>query len=317
MNKMKKMLLLIAVVIITFTWTGCTKTGSDTKTDANEQKEAAATKTTYPLTIEDDLGNKVTFDKEPQKIVSVAPSNTEILFALGLGDKVIGRTEYCNYPAQASDVEVVGGFSGPNTEKIIDLAPDVVFAYSSVSKDVKQLLEASNIKVVIYYPSSIDGILTNIKQVGQIANVQSNANELVKNMSIKRKEITAKVKDVKQKKVFVDIGNYYSVGPNSFIGSMLKEINVKNIATDANTDYPALTLEKIIEANPDVYISTITPAADIKKVVGIDSTQAYKDNMIIEFPFGTVEHDMIQQPGPRVVDGLEIYAKSIYPELFK
>lgn len=318
MKNMKKAILLFTVVLMTFTWTACSKANNTGSTGTEDKEETVSTVTTYPLTIKDDLGNEVTFDKAPEKIVSVAPSNTEILFALGLGEKVVGRDEYSLYPAETASVEVVGGYSGPNTEKIIELAPDVIFSsFSSIPDDVRQLFEASNIKIVVFNPVNIDGILKNINLVGSIANVQPKANELVDSMSTKRKEIVAKVKDVQTKNVFVDLGSYYSVGPNSFIGSMLKEINVTNIAEDSETDYPQLTLEKIIEANPDVYISTITPAADIKKVVGIESTNAFKNNNIIEFAYGTPEHDMIQQPGPRVIEGLEIYAKSIYPEAFK
>lgn len=318
MNGWKKVFIVIMIVFLTFTWTACSNTTHKENTTVGEKENTTIEedKTTYPITITDDLGNKVTFEKAPKKIVSVAPSNTEILFALGLGDKVVGRDNYSNYPKEAQEIEVVGDFSGPNVEKIIDLSPDVVFAFSGIPEDAKKLLENSNIKVIVFYPSNIDGVLKNIETVGEIFNVQEEANKVAENMQKKRKEILEKVKNVEKKKVFIDIGDFYSAGPNSFIDSMLEEIHAENIAKDADTQYPQLSLEKIIESNPDVYITISTSKEEIKKLEGIQSINAFKNNNIIEIPMGTEENDMIQRSGPRIVDGLEILAKAIYPEAF-
>ncbi|SJZ69636.1 ABC transporter substrate-binding protein [Garciella nitratireducens] len=318
MNGWRKVFVVIMIVFLTFTWTACSNTTHKENTTAGEKENTTIEedKTTYPITITDDLGNKVTFEKAPKKIVSVAPSNTEILFALGLGDKIVGRDNYSNYPKEAQEIEVVGDFSGPNVEKIIDLSPDVVFAFSGIPEDAKKLLENSNIKVIVFYPSNIDGVLKNIETVGEIFNVQEEANKVAENMQKKRKEILEKVKNVEKKKVFIDIGDFYSAGPNSFIDSMLEEIHAENIAKDADTQYPQLSLEKIIESNPDVYITISTSKEEIKKLEGIQSINAFKNNNIIEIPMGTEENDMIQRSGPRIVDGLEILAKAIYPEAF-
>lgn len=319
MKKRKKILILITILFLTFTWTACSNTVSEgNTTQEKEQDTTVQTKeTTYPLTITDDLGNKVTFEKAPEKIVSVAPSNTEILFALGLGDKVVGRDNYSNYPKEAQKIKVVGDFSGPNTEAIIDLAPDVVFAFNSIPEDVKELLESSKIKVVIFNPSNIDEALKNIETIGQIADVQKEASKIIESMESKRQEVIEKVKNVEKKKVFIDIGDFYSAGPDSFMDSMLQEINVKNIAGNTDTAYPQLSLEKIIQANPDVYITTATSKEDIKKLNGIQSTNAFKSDSIVEIPMGTPENDIIQRSGPRIIDGLEILAKAIYPETFE
>lgn len=319
MKKIKKILIFTAVILMTFMWTACSDVGNGEETADNENEGVSveATETTYPLTVTDDLGNKVTFEKAPEKIVSVAASNTEMLFALGLGDQIIGRDEYSNYPEEAQEIEVVGDYNGPNTELIVDLAPDVLFAHSSVPEDTKQLLESSGIQVVIFNPSNIDGVEKNIETVGQIANAQEEANKLVEDMESKRKEVIEKVQEVEERKVFIDLGDFYTVGPNSFIDSMLQEINVVNIAGQADTSYPEMSLEKIIEENPDVYITTFTPEEEIKKIEGIESMDVFKNDHIVEISSGTPENDMVQRPGPRIVDGLEIYARAIYPEAFE
>ncbi|MPW26935.1 ABC transporter substrate-binding protein [Alkalibaculum sp. M08DMB] len=317
MIKMNKVLIIITLLLMTFTWTACSNADNSGEEDTNSNGDTSVTETTYPLTITDDLGNEVTFEKAPEKIVSVSPGITETLFELGLGENIIGRDGASDYPKAAQDLEIVGDYKGPNTELIIDLAPEVVFAYESIPEDVNQLLEASNIKVVVFNPTNVDGVLENIKQVGVITNKQTRANELIESMSAKRTEILEKVKDVDQKKVFMDLGDFISVGPNTFINSILEEANAINIASDSDTPWPTLSIEKIIEDNPDVYISTYTSVEDIKSVVGIDVIEAYKNDNIIVIPWGTEEHNMIQRPGPRVVEGLEIYANTIYPELFE
>ncbi|MBS4534101.1 ABC transporter substrate-binding protein [Clostridium sp. D2Q-14] len=317
MKGLKKVLILIMVVLMVFTWTACSNSDGKDNTSNNGDNNIESTETVYPLTVVDDLGNEVIFEKAPEKIVSISPSNTEILFALGLGDKVIGRDNYSNYPEEAQDIEVVGDYDGPNTEAIIDLDPNVVFAFRSIPEDIKQLLEASEIKLVVFNSSSIDDVFKSIETIGQITNVKEKSDEVIDNMKNEREEIITKLKDVKSKKVFIDLGDFYSVGPDSFIDSMLQEINASNIASDADTPYPQLSLEKVIEANPDIYISTFTSAEDIKKLEGIQAIDAFKNDDIVEITSGTPENDIIQRPGPRVIDGLEIYAKAIYPEVFE
>ncbi|MFZ7119934.1 MAG: ABC transporter substrate-binding protein [Eubacteriaceae bacterium] len=310
MKKINKAVLVITILLLVFSLSAC-NTGTNSG-DANTSLD-----TTYPLTITDDLGNEVTFDEAPEKIVSVAPSNTEMLFALGLGDKVVGRSEYCNYPEEVASIDTVGTYSAPNTELIIDLAPDVLFSHSSVPDDIKLLLEDAGIKVVIFNPANIDGVLNNINTVGKICDVQDTSQEVVSAMETKRQEIIEKIQGQESKKVFVDLGTLYSVGPGSFIDSILQELNVINIAGDAETQWPQLSAEKIVDENPQIYISTFTSLEDLQATDGFESIDAFKNDNVVIIPWGTPENDMIQRPSVRVIDGLEIYAKAIFPSAFE
>ncbi len=317
MKIFKKSILVIAMTLFALMIVGCTNAESNQAGETNDVATTEVLESIYPVTIVDDLGNEVTIEQEPEKLVSLAPSSTEILFALGLGDKVIGRTEYCDYPAEAQSVEVVGGFSNPNVELIISLEPDVVFAQGSVKDETKAMLEDLGIKVIIFNPANIDNVIKNIETVAKVANVEDNAKELVDSMQAKREEILSKIEGKKSKRVFVDIGGFVSTGQGSFLDSMLTELNSVNIAADVQGQWPTLTLETIVDKDPQVYITLYTPLEELKAIEGLKGVDAFVNDRLATYPWGTEENSIVQRPGPRVVDGLELYAKAIYPGAFE
>lgn len=317
MKIFKKSILVIAMTLFALMIVGCTNAESNQAGETNDVANTEVLESIYPVTIVDDLGNEVTIEQEPEKLVSLAPSSTEILFALGLGDKVIGRTEYCDYPAEAQSVEVVGGFSNPNVELIISLEPDVVFAQGSVKDETKAMLEDLGIKVIIFNPANIDNVIKNIETVAKVANVEDNAKELVDSMQAKREEILSKIEGKKSKRVFVDIGGFVSTGQGSFLDSMLTELNSVNIAADVQGQWPTLTLETIVDKDPQVYITLYTPLEELKAIEGLKGVDAFVNDRLATYPWGTEENSIVQRPGPRVVDGLELYAKAIYPGAFE
>lgn len=312
MKGFKKHFLAIVLVVAMLTLVACGGTAGDKDKDDDGAKGQGSL---YPMTIVDDLGNEVTIEKEPETIVSVAPSNTEILFALGLGDKMIGRSEYCNYPAEALKLEVVGAYSGPNTELILELEPDILFAANSVPDEAKQLMEASGIKVVIFNPNSIDEVLSNMEVIAKICNVQEEGTKLVGNLQEKRAEIKEKLKSVEPRKVFFDLGGFITVGKGSFINSIFEEIKAVNIAAGAEGQWPTVSLEQVVEANPDVYISTYPTIEELTAIAGLSEVAAFKNDEVYVLSWGTENHDIIQRPGPRIGRALELYVEMIYPEL--
>lgn len=314
MKSTRSLLSVLLILVLMITITGCQQTGTKEEATGVETKTGS---TAYPLTITDNAGNAVTIDKEPQKIVSLSPATTEILFALDQGSKVVGRTKYCDYPEAALAVTDIGSFNAPSIEKIIELAPDVVVASDFVSDDVRQQLEATGAKVITFNAANIDGILTNIVQAGQVTNANDKAKEIVEKMSADRKALVDKAKTAKtQKSVFFDIGKFHSAGPGSTLDSMLTDLNAKNIAADGTEQWPTLSTEEIIADNPDVYISLYTKPEDVKATPGFDKINAIINNQLIYFEYLTPESDMIQRPGPRIIEGMALIAESIYPEVF-
>ena len=163
--------------------------------------------TVYPLTVEDDLGNEVIIEEEPERVVSLSPANTETLFALGAGERIVGRTDYCSYPEEAAEVESVGTYTAPNTELIISLSPDVVFASDYIDDAVRDQVEEAGAKVVVFSANDVKSVEKNIETAGQILNLNEKAQELTESMTAELEEL----KDViaeggAEKSAFIDLG---------------------------------------------------------------------------------------------------------------
>jgi iron complex transport system substrate-binding protein len=313
-KSMRSLLAILVILAVVVSFTGCQQSKTTADGAGVETKSGS---TTYPVTVTDNAGNAVTIEKEPQKIVSLSPATTEILFALDQGDKVVGRTKYCDYPEAALAVTDIGSFNSPTLEKIIELAPDIVVASDFVSDDIKQQLEATGAKVITFNAADIDGVLANIVQAGEVTNANDKATEIVEQMAADRAALIEKAKTARtQKSVFFDIGKFYTAGPGSTLDSMLTDLNAVNIAADGAEQWPQLSTEEIIADNPDVYISLYTKPEDVKATPGFDKINAVINDQLVYFEYLTPESDMIQRPGPRIIDGMALIAESIYPEIF-
>ena len=289
----------------------------DTAENSAEDTQSSIQDTEYPLTITDGLGDEVTFEKEPERVISLAPASTEILFALGAGDRVKGRTDYCSYPEEASKVQSIGTYSAPNTELIISMEPDVVFATDYVDDSIREQVEATGAKVVVYTAGNVSVVLDTILQMGLILNLNKNAAELLDSMRADLEEIEQIVaSNQEEKSVFVDLGSFYSVGPGALLYDMLDRIGVTNITADTETAYPQLSVESIIEKNPDIYISLYSSPDELKQTAGLHELDCIKNDNIIFFEALSNEADIIQRPSPRVVEGIRFLAEKIYPDLF-
>lgn len=273
--------------------------------------------TVYPLTVEDDLGNEVIIEEEPERVVSLSPANTETLFALGAGERIVGRTDYCSYPEEAAEVESVGTYTAPNTELIISLSPDVVFASDYIDDAVRDQVEEAGAKVVVFSANDVKGVEKNIETAGQILNLNDKAQELTESMTAELEELKDVIAEGSaEKSAFIDLGSYYSAGTGSLLGNMLNDLSVRNIAEDTGETWPQLSLEKIIESDPDIYISLFTSPEELKQTSGLNDLECIKNGNIIYFEGLSPEADMIQRAGPRIVEGTKLLAEKIYPELF-
>ncbi|QQY80257.1 iron complex transport system substrate-binding protein [Keratinibaculum paraultunense] len=322
MNNMRKnkfvVLLLISLLIMTL-FVGCTSNNqSNVKEPKENSNEVSKSAVEYPLEIEDQFGNKLVFEKAPEKIVSLAPSHTEILFSLGLGDNLVGVTSFCDYPEEAKTKEQVGSFKEINIERIIELEPDMVFQYGPGDESINNNLKEAGIKVISYEPETIDEVINLIKTVGMITNKTEEAEKVTKEMIDKKNSIVEKTKDVEKVKVFYEIWHdpLTAAGPGSFMDELITLAGGDNIAKDADSPYPQFDVEKLIERDPEVYLA----AADmeerspesIKQRPGYESITAIKNDKIY-----SLEPNIVSRPGPRIVEALELVAKAIHPELFK
>ena len=271
----------------------------------------------FPVTVMDDFGNEVTLEKAPESIVSLAPVDTEILFALGAGDSVTGRTDYCNYPEEAADVDSIGTYMEPNMELILSKSPDLVVASGFIDDNIRQQLEENGTAIFITNASDLESTEKNIETLGKLIGHDAEAEEVVKNMEDEWTDLSAELENVKEEKsAFIDIGSLYSAGPSSLLDNSMQMIKVVNVAADADSAWPQLSAEAVVEANPDVYISLYSTLEDVQQTAGLsDLACLNEDGGFIYIDDSSVEGDMIQRPGPRYVEGLKVLAELVYPEI--
>ncbi|MBO8128158.1 MAG: ABC transporter substrate-binding protein [Peptococcaceae bacterium] len=276
----------------------------------------------YPLTIVDDLGRQVTISKEPARIISLAPANTEILFALGLGDKVVGVTEFCDYPPEARNKPKIGGFSTPNAELIVAAQPDLVLAAGIHQEFIKQL-EDANLTVVAVDPQNLTEVLKKIQLIGRITGAVQEANNLVGDMQRRINKIRAEVQDLPDEQkptVFFELwpDPLTTGGAKSFLHSLIVTAGGKNIAGSVEKDWVTYNPEVLLAQNPEVIIfthhgSSKQTVEQVKAREGWEQVAAIKNDRV----YSVADQNLIVRPGPRVVDGLEIIAKFIHPEIFE
>lgn len=326
MKKFKNIALFLSLMLILLAVVGCTpknESNEGLKVEGVEEKNQDSNEevANFPVEIEDNFGNKVTLEKEPMKIVSLAPNNTEVLFALGLGDRVVGVTSYCDYPEEAKAKEIVGDFEGNNLEKIVELNPDLVLVYGAGNEEDNKVLKDAGIKVLGFMPETIDAVIKDIETVGKATGKNKEAAELVEAMNNKKNEILEKVKGQEEVKVFYEIWHdpLMAAGKGSFMDELITLAGGKNIAEDAEGAYPQYDLEQLVERDPEVYLTAQDmpdkTVESIKVRPGYEDISAIKNDRV--YVFEGNEANVVSRPGPRIIEALEVVAKAIHPELFK
>jgi iron complex transport system substrate-binding protein len=273
----------------------------------------------FPVTVKDDVGRRVTISKEPQRIISTAPSVTEILFALGLNEKIVGVTTLCNYPEEAKTKEKIGTFQSPNIEKILSLKPDIVIATGGVQRQTVEKLEQLGIPVFVSYPRTMEEVIRSIYTIGRITGAEENAKKLAFDLKLRVAKVTSKVSKARVKpKVFFELWNepLMSAGPGSFIDDIIRKAGGINIAGSSKSAYPIFSLEQLVKEDPDVIIGAESSMGanplDVSKRPGWDVLKAVKNQKVF-----MINDDIVFRAGPRLVLALEIIARYLHPELFK
>ena len=272
----------------------------------------------FALTITDDYGEKVTIPNNIQRIVSLSPSTTEILFAVGLGDKIVGIDEYSDYPEETKGITKIGSYLTPNLEIIVSLEPDLVFVSDMTSKDDVENLKEKGLTVIVLAPITIDEIIQDIRLVGVVCNNVLEVNNLTDNLDERINLVTSKTNNsnLDRPRVYIEYFPYWTYGPGSFGNDLISMAGGTNIAASTATEYPEITTEFIVASNPEIIILTIGPMTstsveDIITRIGWDSIDAIKNDEIF-----TIDDNIISRPGPRMVNALERLAEIIHPELF-
>jgi iron complex transport system substrate-binding protein len=303
----------VAIVATALVLAGC----AHGATTPSAGSKSPSSRTAFPITVRDDDGVDVTIRSAPQRIVTFAPSNTEIVFALGLGSRLVGVSgKFDNYPSAARSIPSIGGSGDfgvdPNVEKVVALHPDLMLTISGGDQWKKRLRDLG-VVVFTINATGFDDLLHDIRTVGEITGATRAADQLTAGMAAQAQSIQSKVSAEPAVTCFFEA--YYppltTVGPRTFIFDLLKRAGCDPASASAKSDYPEWSLDQLVAQSPSVYLvaseSGVSPA-QVEKRPGFQAIAAVRDGRVF-----LVSSDLVSRPGPRVVDGLLALARILHP----
>ncbi len=320
LKKKHYLFLSILMLVLSIVMFGC----SASNDESNQKEEVSeSTSSAFPVEVKDGSGEKITIEKKPETIVSLLPSNTETAYALGLGEKIIGVSDYCNFPTEAADKPKVGGLE-INIEKVLELNPDLLLLsashFNNAKDTIKQFQTAGIDVLIVPDANSFDGAYGTIELIAKATGTIDKADGIISDMKKEVENIKEKASAIKdKKKVWIEVSSspdLYTAANGTYIGEMLDIIQAENIANDQE-GWVTMNEEQIIERNPDVIVTTYgyyieNPEEKVYGRKAWSEVSAIKNKQVYD-----VDNDTISRPGPRLTEGLQQLAEKIYPDIFK
>ena len=276
----------------------------------------------FPVTVKDDLEESIKINEKPQKIISLAPSMTEMLYSLGLGNRVVGVSNYADYPEEAAQNNKIGSVTDPNVEKIVSLKPDLVLAASVNKLEYVNRLKELGIKVAGFNPTTIEETITVMNKVGELTGEKLLAKEITEKMNKQLNEIekvvAKKLKANKRPDVFYEIWHdpLTTAGKGTFIDDLIETAGGRNLGALAEGSWPQYDMETLLVENPEVYISSQHSDAHTFTKEGLKDRPNYSAlNAVKNDRIHFIEQNLVTRPSPRIILGLKELVKTIWPDL--
>ena len=332
---MKKIAVLLSLLLLTLGLVACQSSNDDSQTTTEVVQETAmessTTETTddseitedqnaeetatsqYPMTFVDKFGTTVTIESEPQKVISMSPEITEILFAIGAGNRVVGRSSYCDYPEQALSVADFGTLLDINVETVLVENPDVIFVSSMASEEAVTTLQSQGLVVVaLDKDSTFEGTYEYMQEVGRILNLDENAQALVEETKTRIQAVVDRVAGLEQPTIYyvVYAGDGYdsTATGDTFINGIIELAGGDNVAKDGvGWSY---TVENLVEKDPTIMVCSSSYDTKTK----IEGLEGYKDLACVkEGRLYEVNENIFSRQGPRVAEAVEVLAEILHP----
>ncbi len=272
-----------------------------------------------PRTFVDDLGRKIYLAEAPTRIVSLAPSITEVLYAIGSSEELVGVTQYCDYPPEARLKPKVG-YTHPNLESIVALQPDLVLAPKEFLRaDILGKLEQLKIPTFILEAKTIEDVLSQIQMLGRMLGRSASADGLAAQMRHRITEIKTRTAALPRPRLLYVLNSepLITVGPGSFIHQLIELAGGTNVAMRARSAYPRLNMEEVLKEDPELIVFPVGSVEGIPE----SEQQVWQRwtalSAVKRGRFHRISSDLVNRPGPRIIDGLETFARIIHPEAFK
>jgi iron complex transport system substrate-binding protein len=268
--------------------------------------------------ITDDAGRRVGLPAKVDRVVSLAPNLTEIVFAVGAGDRLVGRTSYCDYPAEAKAIAEVGDTLHPSLERIIALKPQVVLVSTASQLEVfTNQLQGQNIAVYVTDPHDLEGVFRSIAQIGEIVGEKDRANLLVQKLRERTNAVEQAVKQKQPVRVFYQVSGepLYTAGHDSFVTDLMRRAGGASVTADVPGAWPKYSNESALAARPD---AIILPTGGSMGAANATVAEALRQSpAALQGRVYKINDDHLARPGPRSVDGLEEMAHALHPDAFK
>jgi iron complex transport system substrate-binding protein len=302
---MKKLLSWMLLLLLMLSLIGC-----QNLTQPSEKSPITPGDIHYPLTLKDQTGNSVTIKQEPKRIVSLIPSNTEILFALGLGKLVVGVTTNDDYPKEVKNLPQIGDMT-INAEKVLAQKPDLVLASSLNGKETINKLKELGLTVFVLDANSIKQVYQSIDLVGQVTNQLRTSDQLIGKMEREKLQVFQQVAQItadKRVKVWLESDPMlYTAGSGTLLDELVTIAGGENVAKNLK-GWPQISAEQVVKWNPDVIISMYGDTSIIQKRNGWSTIQAIKEKRII-----SIDPNIVSRPGPRITQAMQQLVKLFYP----
>jgi cobalamin transport system substrate-binding protein len=267
----------------------------------------------------DEAGRKVTVPAKVERVVSLAPNLTEIVYAIGAGDRLVGNTTFCNYPAEAKNVTKVGDTTQPSIERILALRPQLVLVSTASQLEAfTTQLNEHQIMVYITDPRDLEGVFRSISSVGDLLNESAAASELVKRLRARSENAEHAVAGLTPVSVFFQLSGQplYTAGKSSFVTNLIERAGGRSVTSEVNEAWPRLSDEAALASRPEAVImltgDAMGAAANTTVAAALRNSPAVQNGRVY-----LIDGELLTRPGPRLVDGLEQIAHALHPEAFK
>lgn len=270
-------------------------------------------------TVVDDLGRTVAVAPRPARIVSLAPNLTEVLFAVGAGDRLVADTSYCNYPPEAKQKPHLGDTQRPDLERLIAFEPDLVLvSTASQLESLSDRLDALGIPTYVSNPRTVEDVFTSVERIGQLVGNDRQGAEVAASLRARAEAVQKAVAGRPAPKVFIIVGDepLITTGQGTFVDDLIRRAGGASISGDERTEWPQYSAETVIARAPDVIVVPTSSHGISGEGGGVPAvlheTPAVRNDRIAR-----IDGDLLMRPGPRLVDGLEALARALHPEAFR
>jgi iron complex transport system substrate-binding protein len=313
MNTMSRLRLPVAVLLVLGLLLGAVALAACGGEDDGASPSPAAA---GPVTVTDDADAEVVLDQPAERVVSLAPANTEIAYAIGGGDKLVGVTTYCDYPQEATSKPTIGDFANPNVEKIVSMEPDLVLAAGGIQASLRTKFEDLGIAVYVVDPVTYAETQATIAELGQLLGLEDEAKAVTDEMQAAADEVGQQVEGLDTPSVFFEVypKPMMTAGSGTLIDDLVTMAGGVNIGAEAGEGYPSYSTEVLLQQDPQIYIApkgNQMDPGDIAARPGFDKLSAVADGAVF-----IVEDNLVVRPGPRMAQGLQELARMIHPEAF-